>query len=471
MDKTFTAEQNLGTAPVGKLLLHYSVPCVVSMVVNALYNMVDQIFVGQGVGYLGNAATSIIFPITVVAIALALWIGDGSAAYFNLKLGEGKEAEARKCVGSAVSFGIIVSIAVTIVLVAALKPLVYLFGCTDSIYTYAMEYGAVIAAGTVFNMVGIVLISLIRADGSPRYAMIAQLTGCVINFVLDPLFIFVFHWGCAGAAWATILGQIATFLIAVFYIPKFKSVKLHRSDYRVDISMCRKFMPLGISSFITQIAVVVVCAVTNNLLNLYGASSKYGSDIALAVFGIVMKVQQLLISAVAGIAAGAQPIIGYNFGAGQHGRVKEALRLVNISATVLAVAAFVAFQLFPVRIISIFGSEGALYNEFAEMSFRIFLMAVMLDGFTIAAAIFQQAIGHPGKSAAITLCRQIVFLIPAELILSAIFGLAGVLAAGAVGDVLAFLFALYIIRHETKQLAKFEAETLVSSPAISSLSR
>ncbi len=456
MDKTLTAEQQLSTAPIGKLLIHYSVPCVVSMVVNALYNMVDQIFVGQGVGYLGNGATSVIFPITVVAIALALWIGDGSAAYFNLRLGEGKEAEARRCAGTAISFGIIVSIAITVILVTTLKKLVYLFGCTDTIYPYAMEYGGIIAAGTAFNMIGIVLISLIRADGSPKYAMIAQLTGCVMNFVLDPLFIFVFHWGCAGAAWATILGQIATFLIAIFYIPKFKCVKLSREDYRVDLSMCRKFMPLGISSFITQIAVVVVVAVTNNLLKVYGTASRFGSDIALAVFGIVMKVQQLLISAVAGIAAGAQPIIGYNFGAEQHNRVKEALRLVIISATVLSVIAFIAFQLFPVQIISIFGSEGDLYNEFAEMSFRIFLMAIMLDGFTVASAIFQQAIGHPAKSAAITLCRQIIFLIPAEFILSAVFGITGVLAAGAVGDGLAFIFAFIIIRHESKQLAKNE---------------
>lgn len=452
MQQSETLQNPLATDSIWKLLGKYAIPCVISLLVNSLYNMVDQIFIGQGVGYLGNGATNIIYPLTVIVLSIALMLGDGGASFLSIRLGEGKTKEGAAGIGSTITFSVAAGIFIAIVMAVFLKDLVYLFGCTDTLYPYAMDYGRIIIIGLPFVLVGTVFTAIERADGSPKYSMISLLVGAVTNTILDPIFIFVFHWGVKGAAAATIIGQILTFLMGLCYIRKFRTIKLLKADYKIRFEYCKKVMGLGISSFITQMSIVIVMAVINNLLTKYGARSQYGSEIPIAVVGIVIKVNQLVIAATVGIASGAQPIIGFNYGAGNIKRVKQTFRYVVVCAEILAVDAFLAYQLIPVQIISIFGKESGLYNEFARLCFRIFLLATILNGFQTVAALFMQSIGRSVKSAVISLSRQIIFLLPAEFILSGLFGILGVLWAGPVADTLAFIIAAIIVVYEIKEM-------------------
>ena len=454
MQKSEVLQNPLAVDSVWKLLGKYAIPCVISLLVNSLYNMVDQIFIGQGVGYLGNGATNIIYPLTVIVLSIALMLGDGGASFLSLRLGEGKKEEGAKGIGSVITFSIVVGIIIAVLMAVFLEDLVYLFGCTETLYPYAMDYGRIIIIGLPFVLVGTVFTAIERADGSPQYSMVSLLVGAVTNTILDPIFIFVFQWGVKGAALATIIGQIFTFLMGLNYIRHFRSIRLEKSDYKIHFQSCKKVMGLGISSFITQMSIVIVMAVINNLLTKYGALSEYGSEIPIAVVGIVIKVNQLVIAATVGIASGAQPIIGFNYGAGNIKRVKQTFRCVVIVAEILAVIAFAAYQLVPVQIISIFGKESGLYNQFAELFFRIFLLATIFNGFQTVAALFMQSIGRAVKSAVISLSRQIIFLLPAEFILSSVLGILGVLWAGPVADILAFLLAVIIVGRELKKLEK-----------------
>lgn len=456
MQKSEALKNPLAEESIWKLLGKYAVPCVISLLVNSLYNMVDQIFIGQGVGYLGNGATNIIYPLTVIVLAIALMLGDGGASFLSIRLGEGKKQEGAKGIGSTITFSIVVGILIAGIMAIFLEDLVYLFGCTETLYQYSMDYGRIIIIGLPFVLVGTVFTAIERADGSPKYSMVSLLVGAVTNTILDPVFIFVFHWGVKGAALATIIGQIFTFLMGIYYIGHFKTIKLTKEDYKIDMQSCKKVMGLGVSSFITQMSIVIVMAVINNLLTKYGALSEYGSEIPIAVVGIVIKVNQLVIAATVGIASGAQPIIGFNYGAGNMKRVKQTFRCVVICVEILAVFAFLAYQFVPVQIISIFGKESGLYNEFAKLCFRIFLLATILNGFQTVAALFMQSIGKAVKSAVISLSRQILFLLPAEFILSSIMGITGVLWAGPVADTLAFILAVIIVGYELKILKKEE---------------
>lgn len=436
---------------IWKLLGKYAIPCVISLLVNSLYNMVDQIFIGRGVGYLGNGATNIIYPLTVIVLSIALMLGDGGASFLSIRLGEGEKEEGAKGIGSTITFSVVTGIIIAVLMFVFLKELVYLFGCTQTLYPYAMDYGRIIIIGLPFVLVGTVFTAIERADGSPKYSMISLLVGAVTNTILDPVFIFIFHWGVKGAAIATIIGQILTFLMGVNYIRRFKTIQLKKEYYKIRMCICKKVMGLGVSSFITQMSIVIVMAVINNLLTKYGAVSSYGSEIPIAVLGIVIKVNQLVIAATVGIASGAQPIIGFNYGAGNRKRVKQTFRCVVICAEILAVIAFLAYQCIPVQIISIFGKENALYNDFAKLCFRIFLLATVFNGFQTVAALFMQSIGKAVQSAIISLSRQIIFLLPAEFILSGFLGITGVLWAGPVADILAFVLAVVIVGYELKQ--------------------
>lgn len=456
MQKSEALKNPLAVESIWKLLGKYAVPCVISLLVNSLYNMVDQIFIGQGVGYLGNGATNIIYPLTVIVLAIALMLGDGGASFLSIRLGEGKKQESAKGIGSTITFSIVVGIVMAGIMAVFLEDLVYLFGCTEALYPYSMDYGRIIMIGLPFVLAGTVFTSIERADGSPKYSMVSLLVGAVTNTILDPVFIFVFHWGVKGAALATIIGQIFTFLMGIYYIGHFKTIKLTKEDYKMDMQSCKKVMGLGVSSFITQMSIVIVMAVINNLLIKYGALSEYGSEIPIAVVGIVIKVNQLVIAATVGIASGAQPIIGFNYGAGNMKRVKQTFRCVVICVEILTVFAFVAYQFAPVQIISIFGKESGLYNEFAKLCFRIFLLATILNGFQTVAALFMQSIGKAVKSAVISLSRQILFLLPAEFILSSLMGITGVLWAGPAADTLAFILAVIIVGYELKILKKEE---------------
>lgn len=447
---------NLGTERIGKLLRKFAIPCIISMVVNALYNMVDQIFIGWGVGYLGNGATNIVFPIVVICLAFSLMFGDGTSAYLSLRLGEKKQKEAEKGVGSGIVAGAIVSVFLCVTVLIFLPQLLNLFGCTDALREYAIEYGRVIALGIPFMMIGTILNSVIRADGSPKYSMISMVSGAVLNIILDPIFIFDWglNMGVEGAALATILSQFVTFLLNILYIRKFKTIKLTKETLKPDFKIAIKVAMLGISSFITQMAVVVVITVQNTIFKQYGDISKFGPEIPITVLGIVMKINQILNSIIIGIAVGSQPIIGFNYGARKFDRVKQTLKVVlGLSVTVSAIA-FILFQTIPEKLIGLFGSGDQLYNEFACTTFRTFLMLTIFNGIQISSGIFFQAIGKPSKSAFLTLSRQILFFTPAAIILAKFFNVMGVIYAGPVSDALAFGIAAILLVIEIKKLGK-----------------
>lgn len=455
MNQTTTIEKSpFATDPIGRLIARFAIPCVISLMVNALYNIVDQIFIGRGVGYLGNGATNVVFPITVIALAFALLIGDGGAAYLSLRLGEGNKAKAEKGVGNAIVMSVAAGILMMAIALIFLVPIVNLFGATDNLRPYALDYGYIIAIGLPFTMISTALNSIIRADGAPKFAMMSMLLGAVINTILDPIFIFPLQMGVKGAAIATIIGQMASFAVSVSYIHRFQFAKLKKSSLKPELTVCRNVLGLGVSSFITQISITIVMGVNNNLLIRYGAQSIYGADIPLTAMGIVMKVNQILISILVGIAAGSQPIIGYNYGSGNHARVKKTFFIAVAAAEVVTVFAFILFQFFPMTVVSLFGSEEGLYNEFAIKCFRIFLLFTILNGFQTVAGIYMQAVGKPVKAAAISLSRQVVFMVPSAIILSMMIGVEGVLWAGPVADVLAFVLALILTMGEIRHLNK-----------------
>ena len=449
-------ENILGTEKIGKLIRKFSIPCIISLLVNSLYNIVDQIFIGWGVGYLGNGATNVVFPITMIALAISLMLGDGASSFFSLKLGEKKKEEATKGVGNGILMSIIISIIICTLTLIFLPQLLNIFGCTDALRDYALKYGRIIAMGLPFMIIGTTLNSIIRADGSPKYSMMSMVAGAVLNTILDPIFIFVFKMGVEGAAIATILSQIITFVLNVIYIRKFKSIKLDKEAFKLKFNIARKVVGLGISSFITQMSFVFVVAVENNLLAKYGAESKFGPDIPITVVGIVMKISQILNSIIIGITVGTQPIFGYNYGARKFDRVKQALKLVLTTSVIISTFAFILFQTIPDKLISIFGSGDELYMEFACLTFRTYLLLCIFNGIQIPSGIFFQAIGKSSRSAIMSLSRQIVFLIPAMIILSNIFGLMGILYAGPVADGIAFILSLVFLVIEVKKLKQID---------------
>ena len=458
-------EVNLGTEKIGKLLRKFAIPCIISMVVNALYNIVDQIFIGWGVGYLGNGATNIVFPITVICLSFALMLGDGTSAYLSLKLGEKKQKEAEKGVGSGITTGAIISVALCAIVLIFLPQLLNLFGCTDALREYALKYGGVIAIGIPFMMIGTTLNSIIRADGSPKYSMISMVAGAVLNIILDPIFIFDWglNMGVQGAALATIISQFVTFVFNVAYIKRFKTIKLTKESFKPDIKIASTVAKFGISSFITQMAIVVVITVQNTIFKQCGELSRFGADIPITVLGIVMKINQILSSIIIGIAVGSQPIIGFNYGARKFDRVKQTIKIVLGLSVTVSITAFILFQTIPEKLIGIFGSGDELYNEFACITFRQFLMLTIFNGVQIASGIFFQAIGKPSKSAFLTLSRQILFFTPAAIILAKFYNVMGVIYAGPVSDGLAFCIAAVLLVKEIKNLDKQSNESYVIS--------
>ena len=445
-------ENILGYEKIGKLIRKFSIPCIISLVVNSLYNIIDQIFIGWGVGYLGNGATNVVFPLTMLCLAFALMFGDGSSAYLSLKLGEKDQKEASRGVINGILTSAIVAIIIGVITLIFLPQILNIFGCTDALREYALKYGYITAIGLPFMIVGTTLNSIIRADGSPKYSMISMLVGAIMNTILDPIFIFVFKMGVSGAAIATVASQIVNFIINLCYLKRIKSIKIEKEDIKLNPSISLKVAMLGISSFITQMSIVVVMSVENNLLGKYGAESRFGAEIPITVLGIVMKISQILNSIIIGIAAGTQPIWGYNYGAQKYDRVKKTLKIVLSISIVISTIAFVLFQLIPDKLISIFGSGNELYIEFACMAFRTYLMLCICNGIQLPAGIFFQAIGKGVKSAIISLSRQILFLIPAMIILAHIGGVEGFLHAGPVADGVAFIVASTLLVLQVRKL-------------------
>ena len=459
-------ENILGYEKIGKLIKKFSIPCIISLLVNSLYNIVDQIFIGWGVGYIGNGATNVVFPITMLCLAFALMFGDGSSAYLSLKLGEKNKKEASKGVLNGILISVIVAVLLCAIIIGFLPQILNLFGCTEALRNDAMGYGFFVALGLPFMMIGTTLNSIIRADGSPKYSMASMVTGAILNIILDPIFIFVFKMGVEGAAIATTISQFVTFAMNVAYLRRLKTIKITKKDIRLKPSVVLKVSMLGISSFITQMSIVLVIAFENNLLGKYGAESEFGSEIPITVLGIVMKISQILNSIIIGIAVGAQPILGYNYGAQNYDRVRKALKYVLGLSLIVSTIAFLLFQLIPDKLILIFGSGNELYIEFACYAFRTYLMLCICNGIQIPAGIFFQAIGKGVKSAVISLSRQILFLIPAMVIFGATFGIHGILYAGPLADGLAFVVASVLLILQVRKLKNVENSNkpLITNP-------
>lgn len=457
---------------INKLILAFSIPCVISMLINSVYNIVDQIFIGQGVGTLGNAATNVIFPLVILFNAIAGLIGNGTAANMSLKLGEGKKEEARKSVGNAITIIIISSVIISIIAYILLPKLVMFFGCTKSVYDYAIEYGKIIILGAPFMIIYSALSSIIRADGSPKYSMILLVIGAIINIILDPIMIFTFNMGVKGGALATIIGQFVSFILAIIYLNKTKSFKLTKKDF-IPNKTIFKVMGLGLSSFITQMTVLVLFVFMNNILTSLGASTKYGSDIPLSVYGVVSKINSLFISSVLGIAIGSQPIIGYNYGAGEYKRVKETLKKVLIINFTIAFIFNLAFFIFPNYIvlpfIKVSDPNYDLFIEFAVLLCRTFMAVITLNALEMTTSIVVQSLGKVFKATIVSFIRQIILLIPISLTLSYIFnlGLNGALYAGMISDILCFIICIFIFKSVYKELEvtdrKVEEDNLVEN--------
>lgn len=438
----------LATEPIGKLLIKFSLPCVMSMLVSALYNIVDQVFIGRGVGYLGNAATNVVYPFTVIALAFALMIGDGSAALFSLSLGRGDTTTARKSIGNGFLLITVITAIITACGFIFKDNILTIFGVTENCYGYANDYMTVILYGIPFYMFTSALNGVIRADGSPAYAMVSTIIGAVINFILDPVAIFVLGLGVKGAAYATIIGQIVTGIMSLIYFRKPKSFKFTKSSFLPDGRVIKRLCLVGISSFIIQMAIVIVMAVANNMILKYGPDSEYGADIPLSAVGIVMKVFAIVIALVVGIAVGGQPIVGYNYGAKNYKRVFATLRLIIIFNLSIGLISLLLFELCPQAIVNLFGNESELYNNYAKLCFRVFLSGIMLCSIQKTGSIFLQSIGKSLQSTVLSLSRDVIFFVPGLIVLSARFGVTGMLWAAPIADILAFTLTIILLVRE-----------------------
>lgn len=459
---------DLGKEKINTLLLSFAIPCVISMLINSVYNIVDQIFIGKGVGTLGNAATNVIFPLVIIANAISGLIGNGASANLSLRLGEKKEDEAKKCIGSAITLTIIVSIVFSIIIYLLLPNLVYLLGCTKNVYHYALDYGRIILIGAPFMITYSAIASIIRADGSPKYSMILLVLGAIINIILDPIFIFTFNMGVKGGAIATVIGQIVSCIMALVYIPKIKSVKLEKSDFKLDKSITRT-LGLGLSSFITQATVLALFVFMNNIMTKYGATSKFGSDIPLSVYGVISKINSLYISTILGISIGSQPIIGFNYGAGNYSRVRETLKKVLVINMIVGIIFNTIFFLFPTELAGIFISETDpsydLFMEFAVLMCRSFLLVCCLNFLEMTTSIVVQSLGNVKKATTVSFIRQIILFIPIALILCILCkkGIYGALYAGCISDSITFVISIFILLSEYKKLKDDNQDIVVTN--------
>ena len=449
-------ENPLGSRPLPQLLRSFAVPSILAMLVSSLYNIVDQIFIGQGVGYLGNAATNVAYPLTTICLSIALLIGVGSAARFNLSLGAGETAAARRAVGSAVTMMLTLGVLYAVLIELFIVPLLQAFGATPDVLPYALDYTRITALGMPLLIAINGMSNLARADGRPTYSMLCMLLGAVINTILDPIFIFVCRWGVAGAAWATVIGQAASFVMAIAYLKRFRNIQLTAADFGFHWAEWRRIAALGMSNSFNQLAMTVVQIVLNNSLKYYGALSIYGSEIPLAASGIIIKVNAILTSVIVGISQGSQPIISFNYGAGQYSRVRGIYRLEIQLSLMISAVGFVAFQFFPRQIVSLFGTGDQLYFEFAVRFMRCYLLMVIVNCVQLLSSNFFAAIGKPVRGVLLSLTRQVFFLVPLILILPLFFGLDGILYAAPIADFIAFVTSAAVMRRELRRLKKME---------------
>lgn len=454
-----SSENPLGSEPVSSLLRRFAIPSVIAMLVSALYNMVDQLFIGHSIGVLGNAATNVAFPLSMVCTSIGLLCGIGGAANFNLCMGRKDPEHAKSYVGNAISMLAILGVILCVAVQLFLRPMMLLFGATPDVIDYACTYTRITSIGFPFLIITIGGSNLIRADGSPKFSMLCNLVGAIVNTILDPLFIFVFHMGMAGAALATITGQILSFALVVFYLRGFKTLPLSLSDLKPNMACWARIAALGATPAFNQVAMMVVQIVMNNTLTHYGSNSVYGSDIPLACAGIISKVNMLFFSFVIGISQGLQPIVSFNFGAQKYDRVKDAYKKAVFAATAISIVAFLCFQLFPRQIIGIFGSGSEEYLHFAERYFRIFLFFTFLNGIQPVSSNFFTSIGAPKKGIFLSLTRQIIFLLPLLLIFPYLFGIDGVMYTAPIADLAAASVSIVMVVREFKIMAELQKAT------------
>ncbi|MBO5130360.1 MAG: MATE family efflux transporter [Oscillospiraceae bacterium] len=457
------SNQFLGTERIGKLMGQYAVPCIISLLVGALYNIVDQIFIANAsyLGSYGNAANTVVFPLTVVALAIAVMIGDGCCAFVSISLGRRDSDTAKKSVGNSVIMTVVSSLILTTVYLFFADPIIAMFGGTVNAETFhhSKEYFFYISLGIPFYMFGQAMNPVIRADGNPKFAMVSTLVGAVINIILDPIFIFTFKWGMMGAAVATVIGQAATALLAVWYLLNMKIIKPAKGDYKLSGQVCGRTLILGITSFLSQISLVAAMAAINNMLRKYGAlDAIFGQEqyaqIPMAVVGIVMKFFQIVISIVVGMAAGCIPIVGFNMGAGKKLRVKELFTKLLIAEAAVGAVALILVEFFPQQLINIFGAanESVYYTEFAIKAFRIYLCMMIFACVNKACFIFLQAMGKAAASTALSMIREVLFGVGFALLLPMFFGLDGVIYSMPVSDILTFVIAAFLIRRTYQEL-------------------
>lgn len=454
----------LATEKIGVLMREYSLPCIISLLVGALYNIVDQIFIANAdyLGSYGNAANTVVFPLTVIALAIAVMIGDGCCAFVSLCLGKKEPQNAGQSVGNAIVLTLVASIVLTVIYLVFMDTIIAMFGGTvnDETFRYSKEYFFWITLGIPFYMFGQALNPVIRADGNPRFAMVSTLVGAILNVILDPIFIFIFKWGMMGAAVATVIGQIVTAILTILYLCKPHILKLTKHDFGLKWNVIRRMLPLGICSFLSQISLVAAMAAINNMIRKYGSldpifgQAQY-AQIPMAVVGIVMKFFQIVISIVVGMTAGCIPIVGYNMGAGIYQRVKKLFTCLLISEACVGAVALILVEGFPQALIGIFGAanESVYYTDFAIKSFRIYLCMIILACINKAAFIFLQAMGKAMDSTMLSMVREIVFGVGFALLLPIFFGLDGVLYSMPVSDVLTAVISAVLIVKTYKQLS------------------
>ena len=442
----------LGEAKISKLLFRFSIPCVMGLLISAFYNIVDQIFIGNSeLGYLGNAATGVSFPVICIANAFAWCVGDGAASYLSICAGRKDTDNAHKCVGSGIVTTILISLILVIVCEIFATPLMRMFGASNETIDMAVEYFQIITAFFPFYLLLNVMNSMIRADGSPTYAMIAMLLGAIINIILDPIFIFGFKWGIAGAAWATTIGQVMSFAACAFYFFKPKNFVLTKRSFIIDGKVLMKTISLGVATFVTQISIVVLSLVSNMTLAHYGELSKYGQDIPISVFSIQTKVYTVVCNIITGIVLGGQPIFGYNYGAGKMDRVRQTYKIVLSSTLVVGIVATLIFQICPEVVIGIFGSGDALYQEFAIKTFRIYLSLLTITCLVKMTAVFFQSIGKSVRAVVASLVRDLICFTSLAIILpmtlesnNAGSGINGILYAAPISDIITLIVILIL---------------------------
>ncbi len=454
--ETGTDEDQLGSEKIGKLVTRFSIPAIISMVVGSLYNIVDQIFIGQGVGMLGNAATNVAFPIVTISTATALFLGIGSSANYNLEMGRGHKDHACRIIGTGLFMLGTCGIAIAVIVLVFLTPLLNLFGATEDVLPYAQDYAGITALGIPFFILTTGGNHMIRADQSPSYSMACMLTGSILNMILDPIFIFVFHWGIRGAAAATVTGQVISGLMVILYFTRFKHLKLKFSMLRPVAENIKAIASLGMASCVNQLALTLMQVVMNNVLRRYGADSIYGADIPLACVGIVTKINQVFLSVCIGISQGCQPIWGYNYGAEKYKRVRETYRDALLLVLGVGVLFFLAFQIFPDQIIRLFGTGSGLYFEFGRRYLKIFMFMTFINGVQPMSPGFFTSIGKAVLGVILSLTRQVFLLIPLLLILPTFWGIDGVMYAGPAADTVAAAVAIGLAVREWRSMKKME---------------